>query len=68
MGDNGQKDAAFMLGSQNIKLPCNTLQMVALIGAEVNMALPTTALFDYPSPEALAFFIASAQVFCGLEG
>ena len=39
-----------------------TLQMVALIGAEVNMALPTTALFDYPSPEALAYFIASAQV------
>jgi hypothetical protein len=26
------------------------------------MALPTTALFDYPSPEALAYFIASAQV------
>jgi hypothetical protein len=40
----------------------DTLQMVALIGAEVNMALPTTALFDYPSPEALAYFIASAQV------
>lgn len=40
----------------------DTLQMVALIGTEVNMALPTTALFDYPSPEALAYFVASAQV------
>lgn len=36
--------------------------MVTLIGTEVGMALPTTALFDYPSAEALAYFIASAQV------
>lgn len=36
--------------------------MVTLIGNEVGMALPTTALFDYPSAEALAYFIASAQV------
>ncbi len=40
--------------------------MVTLIGSEVGMALPTTALFDYPSAEALAYFIASAQV--GLLG
>ena len=35
--------------------------MATLIGSEVGLALPTTALFDYPSAESLAYFIASSQ-------
>lgn len=37
-------------------------QMATLVGAETGLALPTTALFDYPSSEALASFIVATQV------
>ena len=37
-------------------------QVLALLSQELNMALPTTALFDYPTVEALGFYIAASRV------
>ena len=38
------------------------MQVVQLISTAMNLALPTTCVFDYPSAAALAAFIAASQV------
>ncbi len=37
-------------------------QVLALLSQELDMALPTTALFDYPTVEALGYFVAASRV------
>ena len=38
------------------------VQVLALLSQELDMALPTTALFDYPTVEALGYYIAASRV------
>ena len=48
--------------ARNVSLSTRGRQVLALLSQELEMALPTTALFDYPTIETLAYYISTVQV------